>query len=174
MPVPVQIILPAVLLVGAIVLVAPGGLLSLSTDVGLTDEGVCTSVGRNGAHAVERLQQTGFPHPTLDQVETYTLERDGTPEAAVRIDWPAQRASCVALDAAASATFSLSERAYGVLVGELRNVLETGHTSDRLLGNAFVVWIGTEVHIPGNEAFESAYERELAAWAAGRLAGGTA
>lgn len=166
-----QFLVPALLLVGAVVLLVPGNPLSLATDVGLDDTTVCNTVATNGQSAVERLEASGFPHATLDPVEMYALQERDEVKASVRIDWAARQASCTT-SGAPSATFVMTPRAYGVVVGELRTVLETGHTSGHVGGNAIVAWWGTEVHIPSNPAYESKYERTLAAWAAGRLAGG--
>lgn len=171
--------IPALALLLLVALVfSPASVLpaSLATDAGLTDQDVCASVVTAGPHAVDRLEQSGFPRATTGSVEIYRLARHAggdawTTEAQVEIDWAARTARCLPADYAgpADVTFQLKPRAYDALVAELRHVLETGEPSGHVFGNWLVITLWTDVSIHNNEAYAPAYERTLAKWAAGRL-----
>lgn len=162
------------LVIFAGILVGGWGPMSLATDVGLTDEEVCSAVQTEGHHAVRRLKESGFPKASTSPVEIYRLTREGTPEAAVRIDWQNMVAECMPLTytGPVTADLQMSNGAYRVVVGELRSILTTGTTSGGVLGDQIAVWWGTSIHIPENEAYGPTYKTTVAKWAAGRLAEG--
>lgn len=167
-----RIVLPALVIVGVLVLVLPGGPLSLATDVGLDDETVCDAVAATpGQSAVERLEATGFPHASADAREVYDLRKDGTREAIVLINWDSQTAACLPLDykGPVTATAELDARAYGVLTSEIRHVLETGTLSGHTWGNRWALVWGTSIDLPQNPTGEWNYRLTLAKWTAGRL-----
>lgn len=148
---------------------------SLAGDVGLRDEDVCAAVAAQpGTDALDRLAATGFPRATIDDVEIYRLLHAGVPQAAVQLDWSTRTATCLPLDQAPpwiSAELDLDGAAYGALVEELKHVIETGHPSGHVAGNAWAVWWGGRdgIHIPTNPDYENKYRWELAKWAAGLL-----
>lgn len=161
------------LVVAAIGITISGAPLSLATDIGVTDQDICDALDKDGAHAVQRLQHTGFPHASLDDVERYRLTRSGTPEAAIEIDWKAGTATCLpnTYNGPVTAELQLSERAYRVAVGELIHVVQTGDLAKGGWGNRLALLFGSDISIPGNPDYEPTYKRTLAQWAAGQLAG---
>lgn len=169
-----RIILPVVALVvvGGLALSSQSAPLSLASDVGLTEAEVCDAVSATGQQSVQRLLEAGFPHASLDQVETYRLVRMGVVEAVVQIDWTLQAAHCLPLDydGPATAELHMKPAAYAALVGELKSVLDSG-TVSWSVGNWFALTMGSSVIIPQNPEYEAEYERRVALWAAGCLAG---
>ena len=166
-PVLMLVVVAGFVLVGATTL-------SLATDAGLTDEDVCREVASQGPEAVRRLEAAGFPRASTSDVEVYRLTRSGTAEAVVRIDWAGDAAACLPLayDGVVTASVDMTDGAYGVVVGEIREVLRTGELSGHTLGNLIAVWFGTDITIPENPRYEGTYEWRVARWTAGFLASG--
>lgn len=162
----------AIVLVAGVVLGVAPWPLSLATDVGLTDETVCTAVDQSGPRAITRLQETGFPHASTSSVEVYRMTvAGGEVKAMVRLDWASGTASCLPLDAATpyTASLDLEPRAYHAVVQEIRSVLVDGEAPSTSLADKWAIITGTSISIPGNEAYESKYEKQALAWAAGEL-----
>lgn len=145
--------------------------LSLATDLGRADQDVCDALDAYGTLAVQRLDESGFPHASTSKTEVYRIVSGGETKLALRIHWHNQTAECLppTYSGAATATLSLSDAAYGALLTELRNVLTDGELSARGLPNWWAIWWGSNITIHGNEAYGSAYERQVAVWGAGWL-----
>ena len=153
--------------------------MSLATDVGVSDADACAAVEGSGPTAIARLNASAFPHASTKSVEVYKLTSNGQDEGAVRIDWARGQASC--LDPGASdvptATMDMSPGAYGIVVAELKHVLETGKTTGHVANWLKLMWPGAvSIHAPDAPGGEGSYKWSLASWAAGvatQHAGGT-
>lgn len=156
-------------------LFADGAPLSLATDVGVTDEDACSAVQTAGPEAIQRLEASGFPHPTSDHIETYRLTLTSTREvkAIVQIDWANNFAHCLPISTETPFTVSIDmqEKAYSRLVQELRSVLETGEGTGKW-GNYGTIIQFTDVTLPDGSS-NWKYRASLAWWAAGFAKGST-
>lgn len=167
-----------ILLAGAVVLTAfvilqtPATSLSLATDAGYTDADACAAVQQWGPASVRRLESAGFPHATANPAEIYELQRSGTREAIVYIDWENDAAQCLSLNypGTGHAVIDMTPRAYGVLVSEIKHTAEHGKPSGHVVGNLFTITFGTTVTVDGDASAGKQYKRALAWWATG-LAG---
>lgn len=157
-----------VAIVASAFLPARSDALSLATDVGITDQELCTLLDQHGRTAVQRLEASGFPHATKNQREVYRLLNDGRTEAVLLVDWGQQRAECLPLTYAGvvDVEVRMTPKAYAAFVGEIRSVIREGSISLHP-GNLLPVWVGTDVVIPGGVG--NLYELKAAAWAAGWL-----
>lgn len=170
-----------VLLLAFFVPVAPHQL-SLAGDVGLTDQSVCDVLEAQGTRAIQRLNASGFPHPTSGHVELYRLLKDNATQAQIRIDWQAGEASCLptSYDGPVDAALQMKPGAYDTLVKELRDVLQSGQV-DLSAGAGASLLGGTHVEIyhaddgravRGDWWDEGVYKARLAAWAGGLVVTG--
>lgn len=161
----------ALLAIGVGGFVLAGGLpLSLGTDIGMTQEDICSTIEANAGQVVQRLDATSFPHASADPVERYRLTSGGDVKAHVQVDWFNGNAYCVPLDPSEPYTlsFDMTPTAYQRLTTELRSVVLHGHTTGSPGAYGVIAW-GTDVTRPGG-AHDRAYRVELASWAAGRAA----
>lgn len=150
---------------------------SIATDVGRTDEDACAALRANADWAVARLEASGFPHATGQNVETYRLVRTdtNTVEAAITIHWIDRAAYCAPFDTNSPYTvsFDMNAKAYNALVHELTSVLTTGEmSSDKVTSGGYIVWGTSITNAEGSP--NNAYRVELAKWAAGMLVRGAA